>query len=56
MRGCKENYFCDPAVEKMKISMELPVMVTVDNMGAIFMVSNITTTLHAKILTSGISM
>ena len=33
---------------KMKIAFKYPVMVRVDNLGAIFMASNITTTCHTK--------
>ena len=35
-------------LESMKLAVKYPVMVRVDNEGAIFMLSNITTTCHTK--------
>ena len=44
----KEVMFVDQLLGRMKVWVKYPVMVRVDNAGAIFMASNITTTCHTK--------
>ena len=44
----KEVMFVVKLLKNTKISVKLEVMVRVDNVGAIFMVGNVTTTSHTK--------
>ena len=44
----KEVMFIVQLLESMQIAVKYPVMVRVDNVGAIFVTSNVTTTCHAK--------
>ena len=48
IEAVKEMMFVIQPLGSMKIAVECPVMVRVDNVGAIFMESNITTTCHTK--------
>ena len=48
VRGCRRNYVMIHMQRSMKISVKLPVMVRVDNVGSTFMSSYITTSCHTK--------
>ena len=47
-KAIKEVMFMVQLLQRMKIAVKYPVMVRVDNIGAIFMASNITTFCHTK--------
>ena len=47
-KAVKEVMFVTQLLESMQIMVKYPVMVRVDNVGAIFMASNIMTTSHTK--------
>ena len=46
--AAKEVMFLTQLLGSMKMSVKLPVMVRVDNVGALFIASNITTTAHVN--------
>ena len=48
--GVKEEMFVVQLLRSMKIAVKYPVTIRVDNIGVIFMVSNITTTCHTKLV------
>ena len=47
-KAVKEVIFVVQLLRSMQIVVKYPVMVRVDNVGAIFMASNVTTTCHTK--------
>ena len=55
-QAVKEVMFIIQLLKSMKISVKLPVIVHVDNVGAMFMASNVTTTARLNMLTLGTSM
>ena len=55
-RGCNRNHDCDPAAKSVKIAVKFSVIVRVNNGGAIFKASIITTTSIPNTWIKGTSM